>query len=208
MRKTLSVKYLKSISACNVAVKEFAAQPERNTEKILKLMIKRAELDWTSWLICRLFPTKKMNVQYAIFAARQVLGIYEATYPDDNRPRQTIEAVETYLKASTAKNKNAVNTAYSAARAAYRVAANMVSAGDTTCYSAVRAVDSAAYSAASVVTSMADGTTASVAASAGANAVIAAASVPVIMTYRAAHRQMSLKIIRYGLKLLGVKNKL
>ena len=206
MRKTLSVKYLKSIHACSGAVEEFAAQPERNTEKILLLMIKQEKLDWINWLICRLFPTKKMKVQYAIFAARQVLDIYEAKYPDDQRPRLAIEAAEAYLKAPTKRNKSAADSAgYSADRAAdsaysaYRSGYSAYGAADSA-YSAYSAADSAyraAYSAYSAYR----------AADSAYSAYRAADNV--YSAYRAAdsvgYKKMQLKIIQYGLKLLGVK---
>ena len=147
MRKTLSVKYLKSIYACSSAIKKFESQPERDTKKILYLMIEQEKLDWTNWLICRLFPTRKMKVQYAVFAARQVLDIWEAKYPNDKRPRLAIKAAEVCLKSPTTKNKSA-------------------------CRAACSAADSAADSA-----------------------------------YSAAYKKMQLKIIRYGMKLLGIKYK-
>ena len=190
MRKTLSVKYLKSINACSLGIDEFRAQPERDTKKILFLMIKQEKLDWTNWLICRLFPTQKMKAQYAIFAARQVLDIFETQYPDDKRPRLAIEAAEAYLKVPTKKNKSAAcaaaSEAYSAAGAAYN-AARAASAA----YSAARA----AYNAASAA-SAADN--AARAAGAAYNAARAAS---------AADKKMLLKIIIYGMKLINKGNK-
>jgi len=163
MRKTLSVKYLKSIYACSSAIKKFESQPERDTKKILYLMIEQEKLDWTNWLICRLFPTRKMKVQYAIFAARQVLDIWEAKYPNDKRPRLAIEAAEVCLKSPTTKNKSACSVAY---RAAYSAASAADSSADS-------AAESAAYSA-----------------------------------YSAAYKKMQLKIIRYGMKLLGINRRI
>jgi len=53
-------------------------------------------------------------VSYAIFAAEQVLDIYEKQYPDDKRPRQAIDAAKKCLKDPSKKNKNAAYAAYAA----------------------------------------------------------------------------------------------
>lgn len=93
MRKTLSVKWLYSVNACLSAIAAFEAQSQRNTTKIIDLLIKSDKLDWCRWLLPRLM-TSKQQVQYAIFAARQVLNIFESEYPNDRRPRKAIEAAE------------------------------------------------------------------------------------------------------------------
>ena len=203
MRKTLSVKYLKSIYACSSAIKKFAAQPERDTKKILYLMIEQEKLDWTNWLICRLFPTRKMKVQYAIFAARQVLDIFETQYPDDKRPRLAIEAAEVCLKSPTTKNKSGCSAAYSAAYSAASAAYSAARAA----YSAASAA-SAAYSAASAASAArAADSSADSAAESACSAARAARADSAARAASAAYKKMQLKIIRYGLKLLGIKYK-
>jgi hypothetical protein len=71
--------------------------------------------------------TKEQRVQYAIFAAEQVIHIYEKKYPEDKRPRQAIEAAKAYLENPCAKTKAAAAAAayaaYAAAYAAYAAAA-------------------------------------------------------------------------------------
>jgi hypothetical protein len=57
--------------------------------------------------------------KYAVFAARQVLDLFEKEYPGDNRPRAAIEAAEKYIAEPTEANKNAAYAAYAAATAAY-----------------------------------------------------------------------------------------
>ena len=74
--------------------------------------------EW-EWFITRVM-TKKQAVQYAVFAAEQVIDIYERKYPDDQRPRKAIEAAKEYLKSPSIKNKKAA--AAGAADAAYGAA--------------------------------------------------------------------------------------
>lgn len=64
--------------------------------------------------------TKKDSVEIAIFAAEQVIHIYEKHYPNDGRPRKAIEAAKAWLKDPSEKNKNeVVKSATYATQAAY-----------------------------------------------------------------------------------------
>ena len=47
MTKTLTAEYLKSLSACNEACTAFAEQKERDTVKVLKLLVKLKKWDWS-----------------------------------------------------------------------------------------------------------------------------------------------------------------
>ena len=50
-------------------------------------------LDWANWVIVRVM-TYDQYVSYAVYAAEQVIDIYEKKYPDDKRPREAIEAAK------------------------------------------------------------------------------------------------------------------
>ena len=54
----------------------FRDQEERDTIKVLQGAMEINKFDWTNWLIVRLM-NRKQKIQYAIFAAEQVIGIYE-----------------------------------------------------------------------------------------------------------------------------------
>ena len=81
--------------------------------------------------------TKKQYVAYAIFAAEQVIDIYEKQYPIDDRPRMAIEAAKKVLKRDTKKNR--AHAAY-AAYAAYAACAHAAHAAN-----AANAAADAAY---------------------------------------------------------------
>lgn len=97
--------------------------------------------------------TKEDSVALSIYAAEQVIGIYEKEYLNDDRPRKAIEAAKNWLKNPTADSA-ARSAAYaaSAVRAAYS-AASAASAAYHAAYSAAYAASaaSAAYHAASAV---------------------------------------------------------
>jgi hypothetical protein len=176
----ISESWLKEKSACSDGMAWFLSQKKTEDIDVLKALIKADELDWANWLICRVMD-KPNCVRYAIFAALEVISIYEKKYPDDKRPRKAIEAAQAWLDNPFDKTKNAAYyaaTAYSAADDAYSSAA-----ADAAAYSAA-AADAAAYSAAAA------------AAAAAADAADAAA-----------RKKLQIKILEYGLTLLEDKAK-
>lgn len=109
-----------------------------NLNKIIQRLISDEKLDWANWILTRSFD-KKQNVKYAIFAAMQVIEIYEKKYPNDNRPRQAINAAKKYLKNPSKGNKNAAaDAAAYAAEAAYAAYAAAAAAADAAAYAAVK----------------------------------------------------------------------
>ena len=106
-------KWLKKHDACEDAVEVFAKrEKELKTDKeVINAAMKLYRFDWAIWLIVRLM-NKKQKVQYAVFAAELVLGVFEKRYPEDDRPRKAIEAAKAYLKRPCSKTKKAAYFAY------------------------------------------------------------------------------------------------
>ena len=178
----MNKRWLEKRDACKEGVVWFENQKERNGIEVVEKLIKEKKLDWANWLIVRLMKYKQY-ISYVVYAAEQVIGIYEKKYPNDKRPRQAIEAAKKCIKSPTKKNKAA---AYAAAAAAAD-AAYAADAADA----AYAAADAAAYAA--------DAAYAAYAAADDAYAADAAAA------YAAAKQQMELKILEYGIKLLRGK---
>ena len=181
----ITKRWLQEKGACRKAIEDFEAQKEQDAIKILNLLLEQNELDWANWLIVRVM-TRKQYLSYAIFAAEQVIDIYEKKYPDDNRPRNAIEAAKKVLKFDSRKNRNDTSTtaaaAYDAANAAY---AAYVATDVAAVYAAYTAAAAAAYAAYTAYTTAA--------ADAATAAYIAA---------DAARRTLKTKILKYGIKLL------
>ena len=112
-------------------------------KEFIDTLMSNDKFGWANWLIVRLM-NKKQKVQYAIFAAEQVLYIFEKKYPGDLRPRKAIEAAKEYLTHPFIKTK----------RAAYAAATAAAYAADAA-YAAATAAD-AAYAAAYAATAAAD----------------------------------------------------
>jgi len=102
MVKTITLKWLQSKGACKKSLEAWQKETDHNTFATLNRLVSKNP-EWGSWLICRLM-NKKQAVQYAIFAAEQVIDIYEGKYTD-KRPRNAIEAAKAYLKNPSKKTK-------------------------------------------------------------------------------------------------------
>ena len=88
----------------------------------MEKLIKEKHLDWANWTIVRVMDYKQY-VSYAVFAAEQVIQIYEKKYPDDKRSREAIEAAKKCIKNPSEKNKKAADAAADAAAHAAAYAA-------------------------------------------------------------------------------------
>jgi len=173
----ISVEWLKEKSACSEGVEWFTAQAETDSIKVLGNLINENKLDWVNWLIVRLM-TYKQYVSYAVYAAEQVIGIYEKQYPNDKRPRQAIEAAKKCIDDPSAKNKQSAWAAAGAAEAAWAAAwVAWAAAGAVGAVEAAWAAARAAWAAGA------------------AEAAWAAAW--------AAREAMKKKILKYGIKLLA-----
>ena len=141
---TISIAWLKKKNACFEAVEKFDRQTETNAITLIKTMMEREyRLDWANWLIVRIM-TRPQYLQYAIYSAEQVIGIFEKKYPNDKRPRMAIEAVKKVLKKDTEKNRaHAANAAYAAHAAAY--AAHAAAYAAHAAAHAAHAANTAAY---------------------------------------------------------------
>lgn len=134
---------------------------------------KSFELSDAEWLIVRCLSKKNMQ-RYAVYAAEQVLPIFEAKHPKDNRPRLAIKAAKNVIKRDTDKNRKA------AAAAADEAARAADAAYDA--YDAASAAADAAYWA--------------------ARAARAARAAEAAGAARAAELEMRIKILNFGLEML------
>jgi hypothetical protein len=210
----LSLKFLQEKSACYDGLKWYTENGKINTvEKCVTALIADTDcsehLNYANWLLSNtLSPDNK--IRYAIFAAEQVLELFENATPGDLRPRKAIEAAKEYLKTKTAAAGDAAGAAGDAARAAWAAgyvagaamdaaraawaawAAGYVAgaAGD-----AARAAWAAAWAAAGAALAAGDAAWAAARAALAAGDAARAAG-------DAAYNQMLEKIINYGLSIL------
>jgi hypothetical protein len=118
----ITKEWLHKHDACISGQKWFLKQDKSDLVEVINALVADGKRDWANWTICQVF-NKKQNVMYAIFAAEQVIDIFEKKYPDDKRPRLAIEAAKNYLKTPSAKTKNAAADAAGGAYAAYAACA-------------------------------------------------------------------------------------
>jgi hypothetical protein len=184
----LSIDILKNIGTYNRDLRWFLdfsknGNVEIDVSVVIRELLVQNKQDLANRIIAHLLSNDD-KVRYAIFAAREVLRLYEERYPDDLRPRKAIEAAEDYLKTKTLI---AINTRY-AITAAITSAAIAIAIADSVWYAVNAAAvatnaNAAWYAAANAAN----------AANAAAKAVCAADNADATLT----------KIILHGLELLN-----
>lgn len=108
----ISIDWLNKKGACANSVAWFKAifNKSASFKNLVLALIKDKKWKWSDWLIVRAL-NKTQSIKVAIFVAEQVIDIYEKKYPDDKRPRLTIEAAKVYLNKPTKKNRLTANVA-------------------------------------------------------------------------------------------------
>ena len=149
--------FLTDTGACDDGIAWWRKEQNHETFTILNRLIETHNLNWANWLIVRVMERKQKN-KYAVFAAQQVLDIYEKKYPDDLRPRKAIDAALKCIGNDTEENRNASGAAAGAAAesAADAAAGAAADAAYAAAYAAYAAAGAAAYAAAYAAYAAAD----------------------------------------------------
>ena len=108
-----------------------------------------ANEDKAAWAQIRLVRrvgsiTPEIAVAFAADCAEHVLPIFEAKFPNDNRPRAAIEAARACIADPTPENRVAAENAYNAATAAARAATAAARAATAATWAAATAAATAA----------------------------------------------------------------
>lgn len=104
MKIILSLSQLKLHDACELSnrIDDFRAyhgyDPGGNTTFREWIACMPDVQDWIWACRCIGEPGRRIAVRVAVGAARRALPVFEAEYPNDNRPRQAVEVVEMWLK--------------------------------------------------------------------------------------------------------------
>ena len=118
----LTLESLEKLNPCSEGLAWWKAAACKTVDATITRLLSEEKLDWANWLIVRVL-THDNQIRYAIFAARQVLEIYEKQYPGDLRARRAVEAAEEYLADKTEEKRqaaHAANAAHAAANAAMK----------------------------------------------------------------------------------------
>ena len=148
----VTLQFLKKHNACHDGIIEFRTVFGKSADLVNVIDYgirskKRMLLKYCNWIIVRKMKYRQ-RIRYAIYAAEQVIKIYEEKYPDDNRPRKAIQAAKKVLKENNKKNRFTAYTAYTDALAAYAAAATHIAyANNAAAANAAAAAAHAAYAA-------------------------------------------------------------
>ena len=125
---------------------------------------------------------------FAADCAEHVLGIYEKTYPNDDRPRKAIQAARDFANGLIDASAAHAYAAYASAAAAYAAYASAGAAAAYAAYASADAAYASAYAAAE-------------AASDAANAANAAAAYAAYASVDAAERKWQVNRLKYYLEI-------
>jgi hypothetical protein len=143
----ISLKSLEKMNVCSDGILWYKENRKKTLLETLELTDNQT-INYFNWFVSRKL-SKENKIHYAIFAAEQVIDIFEKKYPNDNRPRKAIEAAKNYLKDPSAANKKVAYAAAAAAAYAAAYATNAAAyAADAAAYAAYAADAAAAYAAA------------------------------------------------------------
>jgi hypothetical protein len=112
----LTREWLSEQNACLEGIRWFENSGKTESSEVVELLLKEERLVWANWLVVHLLSPKD-RIRYAIFAAEQVIGLFEAKYPDDKRPRQAIEAAKVVYEGNDKASMNGTVDALSAGSA-------------------------------------------------------------------------------------------
>lgn len=208
----ITMEWLENKGACRISRECFSKQAfkEINSIQLLNDLISEEQqatiekyfnensLSWANWLITRLL-NRKQRIMYAVFAAKQVLEIYEKKYPDDKQPILAIKAAERCIEEDTEENRKAAVEAYNITYALAKVVADEDDADFAACAAyvdVVHAAADAAFVAAAYINYAAIYT---------ADAATDAAEAAAYAIDISVRKEMRLKILSYGLSLLNNK---
>jgi len=181
----ITIAKLKKWDACKDGIQYFKDHKFTSVEQAITEILKtdhNQRYEWSNWLFSKIL-NKENRVRYAIYAAKQVLPIWEKSFPKDKRPRYAINAAKAWINDPSKVNiEKCWQTAAAAAADAYWADA----------YAAWYAAWAAGYAADAAG---ADRAINSAYYAAAANAAGHAA-------YTVGDEKIPEKIIRYGLKLI------
>lgn len=118
MIKKVNAKWLEKWPACedelSECIKWFKKQKTDDPIKLIRKLIKAEKWEWINHCFKNTL-TKKQAVKSTIYAAVQIINLFEKEFPEDKRPREAIKSALAYLKKPTKKNKDAAKAAAGAA---------------------------------------------------------------------------------------------
>jgi len=123
----ITKKWLKEQGACSEGVDWFMAFGKTDSVDVISGLLEAERFNWANWLIVRLL-NRKDKIRYAIFAAEQVISLFEKKCPKDKRPRNAIDAAKAVLKKDTKETRAAAMAAALAAGDAAWAAAGAAAA--------------------------------------------------------------------------------
>ena len=112
----ITIEQMEKLGACEEGIEWLKNQKDYELSALVKSAIAGGlpSMRFANWGLVRVM-TDKQKRQYALFAARSVLPIFEKRSPEDKRPRRAIEAAEAFLIDPSEDNRKKAEAARAAA---------------------------------------------------------------------------------------------
>jgi hypothetical protein len=152
MKYTTTLKQLRDSGACADRYNHLKKAGKYNDESIIHLseILEHNGLEDAIWALRSVVGVdiERDARLFACDCAAQSLKYFEVKYPDDKRPRKSIQAARRYAKKPTSINKSSMDAARDAARAAADAARDAARAAADAAWDAAWAAADAAWDAA------------------------------------------------------------
>ena len=93
----ITKEYLESKNACQDGIDWFMTRPETDARALMFAAVDDGHSDYARWLMQEMITTKEQAVKIAVFAAEQVIDVFEDKQPDNGNPRKAIEATWAWI---------------------------------------------------------------------------------------------------------------
>ena len=137
----LTLAKLKELKACKSGIKLYKSFGTTDLKELFELAYAKEEFYEIEWVLTRLLNSDQL-IKWALFAAKSVLPYFENIFPEDGRPRRTLEAAEAYFINPTEENRLVCGAQYNDACVAADYVYSVVAIEwvYTTCIAAVKVV--------------------------------------------------------------------
>ena len=93
----ITKEYLESKNASLYSIDWFMTRTETDARALMLAAVDDGHSDYARWLMQAMITTKEQAVKIAVFAAEQVIDVFEDKQPDDGSPGKAIEAAWAWL---------------------------------------------------------------------------------------------------------------
>jgi len=94
-------------AVCSLGMDWFEKNKETDGIRIVEKLMLENKFRWANWVLVRLMKYIEY-VSYAAYASEQVIDICEREYPNDKRPKELLDVIKLFINNPTEDNKTLI----------------------------------------------------------------------------------------------------